>query len=408
MSVLKVGLGHSASPEEAVLAAMQSTPKPTLAIVFCASTINPHEVYSVVKNAVGGAAIIGGTAIGEFSSIVGAPTDSSVAVMTLQSSYLSVGVGAGENLSVDPEAAAQKAVNDAYASVQANPVVMSMLTIAMGGKSASEAAHIKPFVNIVLPSGTSGGEEAFLRTLLKEVGKVSQVVGGSTANDLSNTVTHQFCNGVYEDSGVMAVLSSALKMGTAMGHPYYPADGGLLVTKADGRTVYELNNQKAEEAMKSLLGVDELNADLFAENPMGIKSSDVFGQYTIKSAMAANDDGSITFYAEMPEGAYLTHMKSDRDFAIESFKETLRNAIKDAGNPKKIGAIIIFNCILRHLLKCRLDVDDRGIVKEIVGEEVPMIGFNTFGEQGTTLGGSLGHYNQTATILVIADETITQ
>ncbi len=408
MSVLKVGLGHSACPEEAIQSAMQSTPKPILVIVFCASTHNPHDVYDVVKNAVGDAAVIGGTAIGEFSSIADSPVDSSVAVMTLQSSYLSVGIGAGEGLSVDPDAAAQKAVKDAYAAVQANPIVMSMLTIAMGGKSASEAAHIKPFVNIVLPSGTSGGEEAFLRTLLKEVGKVSQVVGGSTANDLSNTVTHQFCNGVYEDSGVMAVLSSALKMGTAMGHPYYPSNEGLLVTKAEGRTVYELNNQKAEEAMKALLGVDELNADLFAENPMGIKSSDVFGQYTIKSVMTANDDSSLTFYAEVPEGAYLTHMESDREFAVESFKETLRNAIKDAGNPKKIGAIIIFNCILRHLLKCRLDIDDQEIVREVVGEEVPMIGFNTFGEQGTTLGGSLGHYNQTATILVIADETITQ
>lgn len=408
MSVLKVGLGHSVGPEEAVETAMQSTPKPTLAIVFCASTHNPQAVYSAVKNAVGSAAIIGGTAIGEFSSIMGAPTESSVVVMTLQSSYLSVGVGVGENLSVDPEAAAQKAVGDAYAAVQANPIVMSMLTIAMGGKSASEAAHIKPFVNIVLPSGTSGGEEAFLRTLLKEVGKVSQVVGGSTANDFSHTTTHQFCDGVYEDSGVMAVLSSALKMGTAMGHPYYPAPEGVLVTKSEGRMVYELNNRNAEEVMKELLGADELDAELFAENPMGIKSSDVFGQYTIKSAMAANEDGSITFYAEVPEGAHLTHMKSDREFAIESFKETLRNAIKDAGSPKKIGAVIIFNCILRHMLKCRLEVDDQDIVREVVGEEVPMIGFNTFGEQGTTLGGSLGHYNQTATVLVIADETITQ
>jgi hypothetical protein len=408
MSVLKVGLGHSACPEEAVQAAMKSTPKPTLTVVFCASTHNPNEVYDVVRNAVGDAPIIGGTAIGEFSSIVGSPVDGSVAVMTLQSSYLSVGIGVGEKLSEAPEVAAKKAVRDAYAAVQANPIVMSMLTIAMGGKSATEAAHIKPFVNIVLPSGTSGGEEAFLRTLLNEVGKVSQVVGGSTANDLSNAVTHQFCNGVYEDSGVMAVLSSALKMGTAMGHPYYPSEGGLLVTKSKGRTVYELNNQKAEEAMKTLLKVDELDAELFAENPMGIKSSDVFGQYTIKSAMSANEDGSLTFYAEVPEGAYLTHMKSDREFAIESFKETLENAVKDAGSPKKIGAVIIFSCILRHMLKCRLDIDDQAIIKEVVGESVLMIGFNTFGEQGTTLGGSLGHYNQTATILVIADETITQ
>jgi hypothetical protein len=100
-------------------------------------------------------------------------------------------------------------------------------------------------------------------------------------------------------------------------------------------------------------------------------------------------------------------MDTNRDYAIESFKNALKNAITNAGSPKKIGAIIVFNCILRHLLKERLDINDIDIIKEIAGD-VPVIGFNTYGEQGATLGGAIGHYNQTSTILVIGNEAISQ
>jgi hypothetical protein len=192
-----------------------------------------------------------------------------------------------------------------------------------------------------------------------------------------------------------------------MGHPYFPDANGAVATRSEGRVVYEFNGRPAAEVMKEMVGVSELNGDVFAKNPFGIKSSDVFGEYTIKSVARADADGSLTFYAEIPEGAYLRHMQSDRDYAVASFKTTLERAIIDAGSPKKVGAIVIFNCILRHLLKCSMDIDDLAIIREVVGD-VPVIGFNAFGEQGMTLGGAVGHYNQTATILVIGDELISQ
>ena len=409
MSVLYVGLGHAATAAEAMQRALKNTPKPNLAIVFSAFKHDPDHIYRTVREQVGErCAIIGGSTCGEFSSEKINPTGDSVVIMTLQSSFLSVGVGVGQHLSNDAAKAGREAAMQAYASVKPNPTVTSMITIAMGSKNTAENARIKPFVSIVLPDGASAGEEGFLRSILLETGKVSQIVGGSTANDFSTTHTYQFANGVHRDAGVVALISSALKLGTGMGHPYYPTEYGMVVTKGEGRVVHELNNRPATEAMRELLGVEQLTPEIFAANPMGVKSADVFGQYTIKSIMTANADQSLTFYAEVPKGAYLIRMATDREYAIQSFRQVLRDAIRDAGNPKKIGAVVVFNCILRHLLKCRLDFNDLGIFREVLGDDVPLIGFNTFGEQGTTLGGSLGHYNQTATVLVIADETITR
>lgn len=408
MAVLKVGLGHASTATEAAAAAMQNTPRPELALVFCAYGFDPQQVYADVRRAVGEkAAIVGGATAGEFSSAMATPQNGSVVVLTLQSSYLSVGVGVGENLAGDPQGCARAAVARAHRTLPSNPTVMSLMLLALDGKKTADAARLKPFVNLILPDGCSGQEEAFIRHIIEEASNVTRIVGGSSANDFSSTDSFQFGNGVFRNSGVVATLSSGLKIGTAMGHPYYPAGVGAVATRASGRTVHEFDGRPAAEVVRQLYGVAELNAELFAQKPFGLKSSDVFSEYTIKSIMAAHPDGSITFYAEVPEGAYLRLMQTDRDHAIASYRSTLQRAIADAGSPKKIGAIIVFNCILRHLLKCRIDVDDLAIARELVGD-TPLVGFNTFGEQGNTLGGAIGHYNQTATVLVLGDELISQ
>ncbi|WP_415895770.1 FIST signal transduction protein [Neptuniibacter sp. PT34_22] len=409
MAILRVGLGHDQDASVAASVAMELTPKPDLVICFVSFSLDVEKAYSEIRSVVGDAVpIVGGSSWGEISSLKQGPQEASVVVMTLQSAYFSVGLGVGQNLSKHPEQAAKDAIREAYSNLLSNPAVMSLMAIALDSKGAKEVSRIKPCINMVLPDGTSAQEEAFLRSLILETGTVSQVIGGSTATDFSDAKSYQISNGVHQDSAVVASFSSGLKIGTAMGHPYVAANKGAVVTQAKGRTVQMLNGKPATEVLQKLLGGEELTPELFIQNPFGIKSSDVFAEYTIKSAQQVHDDGGVSFYAEIPKGAFLREMKTDADIARERFKETLQKAIIDAGSPKKIGAVIIFNCILRHLLKARLDVDDICLVKEVCGEDVPVIGFNTFGEQGATQGGSIGHYNQTATIMVIGEEVITQ
>jgi hypothetical protein len=272
---------------------------------------------------------------------------------------------------------------------------------------SSKILKMKPFVNILIPDGLSMQEEEFMRGILSKTGKGVHLIGGSTGDNLKFNKTYQFANGVYSDAGVIATLSSGLKIGTAIGHPYIPTNKGALITKSKGRTIYELNNRPAADVLKELLDVDELADEIFAQNPFGIKSVDIFGEYIIKSCMRANDDKSLSIPSEVLEGSYLTLMETNKEIAIESFKQTLKNAIDDAGNPEKIGAIVVFKCILRQLLNEKFGINTLDIIKEVVGD-VPVIGFNTYGEQGATLGGAIGHYNQTSGILVIGNEPISK
>ncbi len=403
--ILRVGLGYASTAEEAVNMAMEGIRRPTLTIVFFSSKHNPEEVYRTVRERVKTGHIIGGSTGGEITSL-GEGTGN-VAIMILESPLLKVGIGVGEGLKEKPADAAQKASLQAYDMLMKNPTLAPSMFLGYMKSRKTDLLNINPFVTIFLPDGLAGAEEEALRGGLRLMGKSWRVVGGSTGDDFQFQRTYQIANGVYTDSVVVAMLTG-LKMGLGMSHPYVPTDRGAVVTRAEGRVVYELNGKPAAQVMKELLEVDELNPDVFARNPVGMRTGDVFSDYIIKSAVNANPDGSILFYAEVPENIYLTVMRADENTTKENFKRALREAIRDAGNPSEIGAIINFTCVLRWLLKQRLNIDDIALVREVVGKDVPVIGFNTYGEQGITRGGAIGHYNQTSTLLVISKEPLSQ
>ena len=405
-NILTVGVGQSKDPEEAIKKAVSESGKPDLVIAYFSSDLNPDKVYNVIRSNVGEKAnIIGGTTAGEYSSVVDKPQTGTVAVMTIRSYYLKVGIGVGKDMKEHPFNSGKEAIKQAYTALKNDPTTDALMSLIYINKDSSSLLKVKPFIGLVLLDGMSGQEEEFLKGVID--GGTIPIVGGSTGDDLKFKQTFELANGVYSNAGVVAVLNRVLKMGVGYGHPYFPTKKGAVVTKADGRIVYELNNQPAEKVMKELLEVDALTPEILAQKPMGVRSLDIYGEYAIRSAMKPNGDGSVTFYARVDEGQYLTVMGTNKDYAVESFKKALNTAIKKADNPKEIGAVIIFNCILRHLLKERLGINDMEIIRQEIGD-IPMIGFNTYGEQGITRGGALGHYNQTSTILVIGKEIITQ
>ncbi len=411
MGKLKIGVGHSTNIKEALKQALKDANEPDLVITFFSPIYDPYELYQTIRNEVGKHAhIVGNSSAGEISNVLGDCQTHSVVIMALESPYINIGIGVGENLSKNPEQTALQSVKSAYKSLDENMKLTTLNKLASTflKKSSFDLLKIKLFLNMLLIDGLAGKEEDYLRCLIKLIGKETAVVGASSGDDLKFEKTYQIANGVYSNSAVLIAMNTFLKVGTAMGIPYYPTYKGALVTRSEGRVVYELNGGPASEVLKELLNVDELTPDVFAKFTIGLKSTDIYNEYVLKSPMKVLDDGSILFYSEIPKGSFLTIMETNEEYIFDSFKKTLKDAWKDAGKPKKIGAIILFNCVLRYLLKCNYHLNDINIINETFGDEIKVIGFNTYGEQGRTLGGSLGHYNQTSTIMLIGDELINE
>ncbi|WP_423792608.1 FIST signal transduction protein [Methanocaldococcus indicus] len=404
--MLKVGIGHAETGKEAGQQAMEGLQKPKLSIVFFSSNLNPNEVYDEVREVIPTGYIIGCSTAGELSNLEGYK-ENSVAVLTLESPMLKVGVGIGTNLSENPIKAGETACISAYKDITSDPTLASFLFLGYLKSKNLNYMNINPFHSIIIPDGLAGVEESCMRGIVQKMGRNINIVGGSSGDDLKFKRTYQICNGVYTNSVVFSILCG-FKMGTGMTHPYIPTDKGFIVTKSKNRCVYELDGQPASEVLKDTLKVKNLTPQVFADNPLGVRACDVFGEYTIKSIMMENPDKSLTFYSEVPENIYLNLMTTNKKIAEERFKKALENTISSVCKKEDVACIIVFNCILRYLLNKELGIDDIKLIREVVGDDVPVIGFNTYGEQGATRGGSLGHYNQTATILVISKNPLSK
>lgn len=409
MKPISIGIGFSdtGDAEKAAKDAQDMAGKPAeFAMVFSSSNYDPHQTYDGIRSVLKDANIMGCTTAGEFCNLSGKAVTDSISVLAIGGKILKSSVGVGKDLSKNGKKAGIEAATSAYSSLDFNPYTMF---VGMMKKSPLDIVKMKTFTNIVLPDGLSSGEEDFLRGIVDVTGRNYPIIGGSAGDYLNFKQTWQFGNGVYTDSGVLGVISGGIKVGTAIGNNYNPIpEKGASVTKSKGRIIYEMDNRPAAEVLRELLEVDELTSDHFAEYPLGFKSVDVSNEYVIRSIMNENSDGSLSFYSEVPKGVYFSLMETSKEILEQKFRETLNKAIVDAGNPKEIGAVVIFNCILKHLANERCSYNDFDAIWKEIDRDVPVIGFNTYGEQGATSGGSIGHHNQTSSILVIGNELVSQ
>lgn len=243
------------------------------------------------------------------------------------------------------------------------------------------------YVGLVLPDGLSGGEEA----LMVALGGATDAlfIGGSAGDDLKFNKTWVFCEDkCYSDAAVLALLKLRVPYTIAKTQSFSMRDDRLLATKVDKaeRTVFEFNDRPAVEAYAAALGLtpDKLDRDAMTSHPIGLAVGD---EPYVRSPQQILDDGaSIKFYCQVEEGSEL-RLLDNTDIPGRT-EQAVNEAEEDLG--RSIGAMLVFNCILRHL-----ELESRGIVDEFVRSlgGRTYAGFSTYGEQ------YIGHINQTATIL---------
>jgi len=110
--------------------------------------------------------------------------------------------------------------------------------------------------------------------------------------------------------------------------------------------------------------------------------------------------GPLMFCVSMPEGSVLSVMSSRKEDQIASARRSAEIIIDNLQGAKLAGAII-FDCVVRGVI---LQDDFHGAVdamKEVL--QVPVIGFETYGEFAMEMGQMTGHHNATTVILAIPD-----
>jgi hypothetical protein len=152
------------------------------------------------------------------------------------------------------------------------------------------------------------------------------------------------------------------------------------VTRSKGNILFELDGQPALELYKRYLGAHAANlpasALLFPLN-LRLQNSETS---LVRTVLAVNEeDGSMVFAGDIPQGEYVRLMKANFDRLIDGANGAAEMSMISLKNSDADLAILI-SCVGRKLvLKQRVE-EELEAIREVVGAGVAMTGFYSYGE----------------------------
>lgn len=177
-----------------------------------------------------------------------------------------------------------------------------------------------------------------------------------------------------------------------------------LVTKSKANVLYELDNSPALELYKSFLG-DQAQAlpasGLLFPLSMRMETDE---QPVVRTILAVNEDEqSLTFAGDIPEGSYVRLMKANVDRLIDG-AVTAANTTVENNNSHPDLAILI-SCVGRKLVLKQLVEEEVEGVRNVVGKDTAITGFYSYGEISPfSKDAKCELHNQTMTITTISEK----
>jgi len=354
---------YRAGREACDLAIQQmGSPKADFLFVFSSVVFDQQEVIRGIHEASGGVPLIGCTDAGEITAA--GPHQKSVAVMAIQSDRMTFTNGMGGDIKADPRQAGRTLAREIMARAR-DP----LRTL------------------IMLPDVLTGNGADIVRGAIEILGAHFPLVGGAAGDDFLFEKTYQYCDNSVATGTVAGVgLSGSFTLGIGVRHGWLPIGIPMKVTKSHGAVVEELDNRPAISIYQDYFGekAEDLRKEPLARMaityPLGIKAPEI-DEYLIRDPITVDEKGAITCAAEIPEGSEIRLMIGSKEHAIEAAQEAARKVMKEfeAANaaPK---LLLMFNCIAREKLFAQKAKDEIDAVMEIVGRNVPLLGFYTYGE----------------------------
>lgn len=175
-----------------------------------------------------------------------------------------------------------------------------------------------------------------------------------------------------------------------------------IVTRSKANILYEIDNKPALELYKSFLGeqAKELpSSGLLFPLSMRISEND---SPVVRTILAIDEkEQSLTFAGDIPEGAYVKLMKANIDRLINGAEGAAKVSLEGGENPE---LAILISCVGRKLVLKQLVEEEVEAVQEIVGNDVALCGFYSYGEIAPFIQHSKCElHNQTMTITTFAE-----
>lgn len=366
--------------------------KPELTIAFASVSFDQQALIKGIRAASGSAPLVGCSDAGEITTE--GPNQHSVAVMAITSDRINFYTGLGRDVKKGAREAGRRVAQEVK-------------------EKAKEP--LRAFV--MFPDVLTGNGADSVRGVLDVLGEHFPVVGGAAGDDFLFEKTYEYRDDEAASGAVGGVgLSGSFAMGAGVRHGWMPIGVPMKVTKSHGAVVEELDGRPAISIYEDYFG--ERAGDLRREPlarmaityPLGLKLPGM-DEYLIRDPITVDEKGAITCAAEIPQGSEIRLMIGSTEKAVEAAQDAARKLMADFKKQKAAPKLVLmFNCIAREKLFAQRAAEEIRAVMEIIGQEVPLLGFYTYGEQAP-IGGELHEkekisprfYNETVVMFAVGE-----
>lgn len=203
---------------------------------------------------------------------------------------------------------------------------------------------------------------------------------------------------------VIGFYGEALKIGFGSLGGWDSFGPERLITRASGNVLYEMDGKSALELYKSYLGkhADGLPATglLF---PLSLRSADSETGLVRTILAVDEEEQSMTFAGDVPEGSYARLMKANFNRLVDGAVAAAETSVQ-AISGSNVELAILISCVGRKMvLKQRIE-EEVEAVREVLGPQSVLTGFYSYGEISPfTPGAKCELHNQTMTITTFSE-----
>lgn len=260
--------------------------------------------------------------------------------------------------------------------------------------------------NLILVDGLAVRSEATMRDVQSRLALDAPMAGGCASDGLRFTGSYQFDNACVSVNGAALMsLGGGLQAAVGARHGYCRAGSPHVVTGAhdntletiDGAPAVEFYGRYFDDAARDLHS--ERMPMIAAEYPLGVKRG---GEYIARDIISVDDSGHMKMAGGVNCGEDIVLMMGTREDLLDAAEQSARDAVSGLGGavPK---AALLFNCMGRHKVFGSQASEEIRRIVQVIGPDVPLLGFYTYGEIAPTAPGAPAQmHNKSAVIVLFA------
>jgi len=353
---------------------------PRAGLLMTAWEADHQALVDAVRQRYPGIELAGSTTAGEMSSVMGFQEDS-VALALFAADKVEITSGLGRGLVVDPGTATRQAVEDARSKTSLEP----SLCIAM------------PAIGIV-------EEGLILAGLRAELGPGVPILGGGgaprdPAAGAAGGVSRQIANDTVADGAVAILLfSGELDYSFGVETGWRGVGPRASITKVSPAGVLEIDGRPALEFYERYLGSGQPPI----ANPLAVfEDADAARFYLRTPVTFDRDTGAIAFFGAVPEGATVQLTVAATDEIFDGARASVADALSGFPAGRTPDAALIYSCVTRKYLLGTRAGGEIDIVRDVLGQDMPVAGFYCIGEIAPMASEDFSRYHNATMVAVL-------